>query len=200
MLMMPFVGFLVGHTQAKYLVAIGMLIEAAAMWHLSNLSLDASYRDFDVGADLSGFGIGVFVCADHDSFVCRCADEQEQRSVGDDQSDAQPWRRIWNIAVQTWPATCPAIPPSAFVGTRGPYRMAISLISRNLQNALSAGGSAISDSSEQAMAVLYKLVQRQAGILSYLDVFRRMAWCALIALPLVLLLKRVKPGEAHAGH
>ena len=43
------------------------------------------------------------------------------------------------------------------------------------------------------------LVQRQSQILSYLDTFRFLAWCALFALPLVFLFKKVQPGEAH-GH
>jgi hypothetical protein len=44
-------------------------------------------------------------------------------------------------------------------------------------------------------------VQTQASILSYLDVFQVLAYGAWGMVPLVFLMKNLKPGEkAHAGH
>jgi DHA2 family multidrug resistance protein len=58
------------------------------------------------------------------------------------------------------------------------------------------GGASAASAMKTAMAQLAKTMGQQAEMLSYVDVFRLMAWCALGALPLVFLLKRVQPGKA----
>jgi DHA2 family multidrug resistance protein len=51
-----------------------------------------------------------------------------------------------------------------------------------------------------AQGVLYQSMQLQSGLLSYLDVFNQLAMVCIFAIPLVMLLKRVKPGSAASMH
>jgi DHA2 family multidrug resistance protein len=47
-----------------------------------------------------------------------------------------------------------------------------------------------------ALAVLYGMVQRQAAMLSFVDVFRILAVMFLVMIPLLLIMKRPKRGVA----
>jgi MFS transporter, DHA2 family, multidrug resistance protein len=66
MAMMPVVGFLVGRVQPRYLVAFGMLVEALAMYNMTQ---------FDT--QVSGIWPGVFVCADQYGGIFRTSPGQK---------------------------------------------------------------------------------------------------------------------------
>jgi DHA2 family multidrug resistance protein len=53
-------------------------------------------------------------------------------------------------------------------------------------------GSNAAASSHQALGFLYGSLQQQATLLSYIDVFRVMAWLFLLTAPLVLLMRKPK--------
>jgi DHA2 family multidrug resistance protein len=63
-------------------------------------------------------------------------------------------------------------------------------------------GSDTVTSTHQALGFLYGSLQQQATLLSYIDVFRVMAWLFLLTAPLVLLMRKPKsaPDPAMAAH
>lgn len=52
--------------------------------------------------------------------------------------------------------------------------------------------------SRQAIGLLSNTVQRQAAMMSYLDIFYLLAWAGLLMIALLFLLRKVKPGQARA--
>jgi DHA2 family multidrug resistance protein len=63
-------------------------------------------------------------------------------------------------------------------------------------------GSDWATATQQALAVLYGSVQKQAALLSFIDVFYLMAWLFLLVIPLVLVMRKPKrtanaPPAAH---
>jgi hypothetical protein len=60
-----------------------------------------------------------------------------------------------------------------------------------------ATGVSAQQASSLAMARLNDILQQQVQMMSYIDVFRIMAWCGFAAVPLVFLLKPTKGGAAH---
>jgi DHA2 family multidrug resistance protein len=200
MLLMPIIGFLTGRVQARYLVAIGMLIEAAAMWHLSNFSLAANYRDFMWARIYQAAGLGfLFVPITTASYAGVPPDQGNEASAmlnlmrnlggGFGISLAQTWlaqRSQWHQSRLVEHA----LPGNSL------YRERIG----GLTNYLAHAGASHATAAKEAIGVFFKGLERQAQMLAYLDVFRLMAWCALFAVLLVALLKKTKPGEAHGGH
>jgi len=200
MLMMPAVGFMLSHMQAKYLVAIGMLIEAGAMWHLSNLNLNWSYRDLMWARIYQAAGLAfLFVPITTASYA---------GVPGNKTNDASAMINLmrnlgggFGISIaQTWLAQRTQFHQTHLVQRVGVDQWQYQMMIERLQQAFQHSAGVIADGSDQAIAAVGKMVQTQAQVLAYLDVFRRLAWCALFALPLVFFLKRIKPGEAHAGH
>jgi DHA2 family multidrug resistance protein len=63
-------------------------------------------------------------------------------------------------------------------------------------------GSDTVTSTHQALGFLYGSLQQQATLLSYIDVFRVMAWLFLLTAPSVLLMRKPKrdPAPSIAAH
>jgi MFS transporter, DHA2 family, multidrug resistance protein len=88
-----------------------------------------------------------------------------------------------------------------FINTLGshvtPYSPQTQAMSRGLKSAFQAGGSDPVTASHQAYAGLFGMVQRQAVMLAFLDVFQILSIMFLALIPLIFFMKR--PGKAGAG-
>jgi len=83
---------------------------------------------------------------------------------------------------------------SILAGHMTPLDAAFTTRLARLQNGLIANGSDPTQAGAQANAVLYGELLRQSAMLSYVDVFRILSGLCLMLIPLMLLMKRVKPG------
>lgn len=63
-----------------------------------------------------------------------------------------------------------------------------------------ARGAGSVDGARQALAALYTIVVQQATLLAYVDIFRFLAWVALLCIPSALLLRKIKARGAIVAH
>jgi DHA2 family multidrug resistance protein len=77
-----------------------------------------------------------------------------------------------------------------------PYDPAASHLLDQLRGAFSAGGSGPVTAQSQALMALFGIIQQQAAMLSFVDVFRLMAIVFLLMLPLIFLMKKPPKGAA----
>ena len=66
----------------------------------------------------------------------------------------------------------------------------------SMTGAMQAGGTDATLAFQRAYGAIQGMVQRQAAMLSFLDTFRFMAIVFVLVLPLLLLLKRARPGKS----
>ena len=72
---------------------------------------------------------------------------------------------------------------------------------QQLMHYFAAQGSSIAQAQQQAIAWIGQQVQAQASLLAYIDVFWTLMLVSASAVPLALLLRKVKlGGEVHLGH
>ena len=72
---------------------------------------------------------------------------------------------------------------------------------QQLMHYFAAQGSSIAQAQQQAIAWIGQQVQAQASLLAYIDVFWTLMLVSAAAVPLALLLRKVKlGGEVHLGH
>jgi DHA2 family multidrug resistance protein len=72
---------------------------------------------------------------------------------------------------------------------------------QQLMHYFAAQGSSIAQAQQQAIAWIGQQVQAQASLLAYIDVFWTLMLVSACAVPLALLLRKVKlGGEVHLGH
>ena len=201
MVMMPLVGYLVGHWQARWLVGIGMFIEFCALWHLSGFTLDVTYRDLAIARIFQAAGIAfLFIPITNAAYVGikPGPDERGQRAR---QSDAQPRRELRHLAEPGGDPRARPVPPISLRRNLGPTDPAFQQTLARIAAGLVRRGMSPPQARDAAIQQIGSVLDRQSQFFSYVEVYRSMAWLALLAIPLVFLLRKPKAGEqAQGGH
>ena len=81
-----------------------------------------------------------------------------------------------------------------------PYDWQWVTTTQRIANTLHTAGLGMSDAAARAQAQLYAMVSRQAGMLAYIDNFWLLGVLFLLPVPLVLLMRNVKPAKGGMGH
>jgi DHA2 family multidrug resistance protein len=194
MLLLPIVGRLVGKVDVRILIAIGLLISAAALYHLSRFSLEADYNAFMWARIYQTIGFGfLFIPINTVAFVgmpraktsLASAIINLSRNIGGSFGIslvttmlARESQRHQNYLVEHVTPLDPA------------YQARIDHLTALLMQKGYAAGEAL----RMAEALVYHAVQTHATMLAYLDDFRLLAVVFLLLTPSVLLLR--KPKEA----
>jgi DHA2 family multidrug resistance protein len=195
-LMMPAVGYLVNKVQPRWLVGTGMFVEFIAMWHMSHLSAEAAFGDLMWARIYQAAGIAfLFVPITTASYAGIPANQSNQASAM-----INLMRNLggsFGISIaQTWLARRQQFHQTRLVShltaTSPQHAQWLAHAAETLRH----GGASTGAAMKGATAILNKTMAQQAEMLSYVDIFRLMAWCALAAMPLVMFLRKVQPGKA----
>lgn len=191
----PFAGRLSGAVDVRLLLFPALMVQAYALWNMSQLSADISFHD-------AAFARLIQAAALPFLFVPISA----VAYVGLPQNKTAQASSLLNVARNLG-------------GTIG-ISMAQTLLSNNLQTRQSyvveqlnplnpnyndwlsrAQGAVagVGDAMTTPLAVLYQQVQRQAAILAFLDVFRQLMIVVLVVAPLVFLMKSGKTDGGQGG-
>lgn len=181
-------GKIVGRVDPRLLVGTGLAIAALSLWEMTSWSLGMDWRWIVISGAVQGLGMGlVFMPLNLTAFATL-----PPRYRTDGASLLNLFRSI---------------------GASAGISIVTTLLARNLQTSHSDLGGHITSSSlpsldpsmatrfgplgEAAISAIDAEVNRQALFIAYLDDFKVMAIVTLVAIPLVVLLKRpqVRPGE-----
>jgi DHA2 family multidrug resistance protein len=201
MCMMPLVGRLVNIIQPKYLIAFGLLVMGLAMRHLTTIDLTISFGVLALARAYQTFGMAfLFVPINTAAYIGL------PKGKSNNASALINLMRNLGGSVGVSVAATMLARRSQFHQNRlvGDVSLSSPAYARTLHSmtlTLQHAGVAASDASHIALGMIYNTLQNQASILSYLDVFQVLAIGAWMMIPLVFLMKSVKPGEpVHAGH
>jgi DHA2 family multidrug resistance protein len=191
MLMMPVVGFLLRTVQPRTLIAFGFIVEAVAMYGMTGFNAQEDFSHVAWARILQAAGIAfLFVPISTVAYVGLPRGKNNDASALINLS-----RNIggsFGISLaQTMLARRSQFHQSILVSHLTPYDSAY-------LDALDRFGGSIGDPS--ANAIISRLVDQQARMLSYLDIFHVLFIVSLLLVPLTLVLQKVKPGQAPAGH
>jgi DHA2 family multidrug resistance protein len=200
MVLMPVVGFLVGKVQPRTLIALGLLIEAFALYHMSQLSLQMAYSDVVWARIIQASGLAfVFVPITTVAYVGLPPGKNNNASAL-----INLMRNLggsFGISLaQTWLARRTQFHQAQLVSHITPYDPQYQHTLQQITRTLTHGGAAAARMGRQAVGVIYNTVQQQATMMAYLDIFYILAWAVLLMIALVFLLRKVKPGQARAAH
>jgi MFS transporter, DHA2 family, multidrug resistance protein len=199
-LFMPVVGILTGKADARKLLAAGLLSTSAAMFWLSFSSLDIGFWNFWWPLMLQGAGLGlIFV-----PLTTVTNDPIPRERMGNATSIFNLMR---NIGASIGISSVEAIQfrhAQIHIHNLGEH---INLAGARTQQALAelqhlfmARGADRVTAQNQAHAALWGMVQRQANMLSYNDVFRFLGVMFLVLVPLIFLMRKPQgkgPAMAH---
>src|SRR6185437_4563390 len=193
MVMMPLVGFLVGKTQPRNLIAVGFLMEAVTLYHLSGFNSDIAFSNAAWGRILQAIGIPfLFVPTTTIAYVGIPPGKSNNGSALINL--ARNMGGSFGISfVQTMLARRNQFHQSRLVEHLTPYDLLF-------QQSLGKIHDTVPGTQQTALAALVEGMQRQVATLSYLDIFFLLACVSLAMTPLVFLLNKQQPGGKAAMH
>jgi DHA2 family multidrug resistance protein len=195
---MLIVGRLVARVDGRWLVATGFSLLAVATFMLGRLNLDVAMRNIVLPQVISGFAMGfIFV-----PLTTMAMGTLPNQQIGNATGIYNLMRNIggsFGIAITTTLLARGAQRAQALlVGYLSPenpiYRDQLDMLTAALAPQFGAGAA------EQATAILYQRLLRQAMLVSYVDTFRLIALVSLACVPLVFLFRRVQTSTVAVPH
>ncbi len=201
-LLLPFVGRMVGKVDTRFLVTIGFSVLALSLFYMSNvIDMQMDFRTAVALRLYQSVGLAfLFVPIQTISYAGVPPEKYNQvsgimnlsRNMGGD---------IGIAFVTTLILRRAQLHQLNLSGRVTPYDSPYSSTAARITQALQHAGSASVNAAHQASAVLYRQLQQQATQLGYLDALRALAIASAIMVPVVWLAHRPQQGgAAPAGH
>jgi DHA2 family multidrug resistance protein len=186
----PLVGLVVVRLDPRKLLAAGFLAGAVSLLWFSHINLQVGYWDLFWPQFLQGLSFSLLMVPLTVTTMDRIAPE----AIGNAASLFNLMRNLGGSVGIAVTETLLARFRQEQITILGSHVTAYSPSTRltleGLRRAFLAAGSNPVTAAQQAQAALWRMVQGQAAMLSYLEYFRLLAVFLLLAIPLVLLLKK----------
>jgi MFS transporter, DHA2 family, multidrug resistance protein len=199
-LCMPLIGFLTGRVDARKLLAAGFLITAVAMYQISTFSLQVNSGHFIIPLLIQGAGVGlVFV-----PLTTVTNDPIPNERMGNAASIFNLMRNLGASIVISMVETLQARKLQMHINVLGGHvNMAnpkVLVMIAGLRRMFMSQGKDAATATRQAHGALWGIVQQQAAMLSYNDVFRLLAAMFVVMFPLILLMTKPKKRKSVMAH
>jgi DHA2 family multidrug resistance protein len=198
--LMPAVGLLSSRVQARYLIAVGLLVGSFALYRMARWDLQVDFWTVGLDRILQAVGLA-FLFAPINAVAYLFIPRGKNNDVSSLINVARNVGGGVGISlVTTITARRAQFHQSLLVAHATPFDAAYRRALESIQQTLQAHGSSGVDAGHRALGVLYGVIQRQANMLAVIDAFHFMAFAFLAGLPLLLLLRKYDPRavETHA--
>jgi MFS transporter, DHA2 family, multidrug resistance protein len=196
-LFMPVVGILMNKIEPRKLLAAGLVICAYSLYLLSRLNLNAGYWDIFWPQLLQGSSLGLLFVP----LTTVTNDPIPRHEMGNATSLFNLMRNIGASIGIASVTTIVARHSQAHINDLSRYINSLNPTARAtfeaMKSTFMSRGMDATTAGNQAYAAMFGMVQRQAGMMSYIDVFFLLAILFITMLPLILIMKRpTKQGAA----
>jgi DHA2 family multidrug resistance protein len=198
MAMMPVIGIMVRKTQPKFMIFLGFIISALALDHLCNLEPGASFKKLALARMFQGLGFA-FLFVPIQTLAYSNLPEGKSNKASALINLMRNLGGSVGISVgTTLLARRSQVHQNYLVYHLTPTAQAFQQQWHDTSSQLMASGLSSVDASHRALATIATGMQRQAAMLSYLDVFAVLMIGSLIAAGLTFFLKRMDLSKASA--
>ena len=198
LLMMPLIGRLLGVFQPRWLVIAGFVIVGAGMYRLSTLNLGTDFWSFVTTWTISRTGMPFLFIPINVAAFASIPREKTNSATGLINLTRNLGGSVGISIVTAMQSRFAQVSQNNLAGDLTPLSPAYNARLEHLQGALQAAGANSVQASTQAHAIIYGEVMRQSAMLSYIDVFRLLAWVCLAMIPLMFLMRQVQSGAGES--
>jgi DHA2 family multidrug resistance protein len=199
-LIMPLVGVLITKVEPRAMLAFGITLSTYALYRFAHLSLNAGYWDFFWPMLMQGAAMGfVFI-----PLTTLTNGDVPKERMGNATSLFNLMRNIGASVGISMTSTMLArhnqIHQNNVGGNITSFSQTVRQMYEQMVAAMMAAGADPTTAGRQAYAAIYGMVQRQAAMISFNDVFMFLSYMFAAMLPLILLMRRPKhtgPVMAH---
>ncbi len=202
MVLLPFVGWMLGRIEPRWLVTFGTLIIAASLINMSHFDLELDFRTAMLARVYQSCGMAfLFVPINVMAFYF-ISKEQVNNATGIINLARNIGGSVGISGVQTLLARQQQTHQNYLVAHATPYSYAYRSAVSGMTQMFAAHSSSTVDASAQARGLLYEVIQRQSMMQAFVDNFRLLAGVALVIVPLMFLMKKIRPtkGAPTAAH
>jgi DHA2 family multidrug resistance protein len=194
----PIIGALLGYIGARRALSFGVITGSITLFWLGALNLNAGYWDVFWPQIIQGLALGcMFV-----PLTTIAMDPIPREQTGNATSLFNMMRNIGGSCGIAFSATLLArdrqIYTNILVQHVNPYSIQSRIVLNQLKSAVAAGGADAATASQRSYGMIFGMVQRQAAMMAFVDVFRIMAAIFLIIVPFIWIAKQPrlrKPGN-----
>ena len=190
--MMPIVGMLTSKIDARKLLALGLFIGGITMIWLGQLNLQAGYWDIFWPQLLQGAGMALLFVPLTTVSMATIAPQR----MGYATSLFNLMRNIGGgvgIAITGTMLARMRQSNGALLGEHvSAFDPTTTSVLEQLKAGFMAGGSDIVSATNQAYVALYGMIQRQASMVAFVNIFRLLGFLFLVLIPLVMIMRRPK--------
>ncbi len=199
-LLMPFVGYLLGKTRdARWMLLVGFAMTGVACFGYSTMSLNSGTWDIFSYQILQGVGMA-FVFVPLTTITMEMIPREE---TGYATSLYSVMRNIGSSVgisfVTTWLARRSQVHQAMLVANVTPYNEPFRLLLGQTRGLMMGGGSDATTANAQGLAMIYRTVQQQASLLSFVETFRILGVLFLLCIGVVLIMKKPEGKRAMNG-
>jgi DHA2 family multidrug resistance protein len=196
MLFMPVVGFVMGRIEARRLLAAGIVICALTLFWFGILNLNAGYWDFFWPQILQGVSMSLLFVP----MTTITMDAIPRREMGNATSLFNLMRNIGGSIGIATAATMLERNRQRYTNILGvhvtPYALKTQQMLEQMRAAMTAGGADSVTAGRRAQAMIFGLVQRQATMLSFINLMRVFGGLFFLCVPLVFLTRHPRAGKS----
>lgn len=193
--LMPLVGWMVTRGDARWMILFGIVVISYSLWSMSQFSLAVDFRTIVIARMVQGFGLA-FIFVPINTIAYATVSPQARNQASALMSIARNMGGSIGIGyISTMLARSAQANQNLLLPRLTPYdpsyNTAVSSITRHfVESGYDAQRAAV-----MAQGVVAQVLDQQARMLAYLDQFRFLAVAFLVLVPIVLLMKRRKPGR-----
>ncbi|HEV2687572.1 MAG TPA: DHA2 family efflux MFS transporter permease subunit, partial [Bryobacteraceae bacterium] len=193
MVMMPVVGFLLSRIEARWLVITGLLISSFGLFQMTHFDLDIDFRHAVTARIIQSLGLA-FLFVPINTMAFYFIDKQKTSYATGLINLARNIGGSTGIALSvTLISRREQFHQQRLVEHLTPLNTAYQATLEAAKQMFLAKGSDAVHAAAQAQQMVYGMVLRQATLLSFLEDFRLLALTFLAVIPLMFLMKKIRP-------
>jgi DHA2 family multidrug resistance protein len=196
---MPVVGMILGKVDARKVLAVGLVVASSTLYWLGSLNMSLGYWDIFWPQFIQGISLGLLFVP----LTTITMDPIPRENMGNATSIFNLMRNIggsMGIAASTTLLTRYRQEHTLTLGSHvDPFNPQVRALLEQMRAAFMAQGADFVTATDRARAAMFGLVQGQAMMLSFTEVFRLLALLFLGLVPLLLLMRSPRRGKPGPG-
>ena len=195
---MPLVGLLVNRVASRWLVALGFVLSAYALYVMSSIELGVSFGVLTSWRILQSLALSLLFIPISTSMYVGLKPEKKEEAAALFNLGRNLGGSVGISLIETLLARRAQLHQNVLVAHTTRFNPLVRAMVSGLQATLTHAGAGAVRSLRMAYAGLYGEVQRQAAALAYIDVLRLLAVAASAAALVALLLRPTPAGEGRS--
>jgi len=199
-LCMPFVGYLLGHTDARRLLLFGLTMVSFSLIHMTNFDTAIDFRTLATARVFQAMGLAFLFVPINTAAYAFIPPGKNNAASGLINLARNIGGSVGISFVTTMLARRAQVHQSNLTARlnsgNGQFQAALA----NITHLLTSRGSSPAEAARQAYGMMAFNLNRQATMLAYIDNFWILGICVAAMIPFVFLMKKVKPGGPMAVH